>query len=103
MLIDSPALCQRRNADIPVGFGSTHEDDYTSSILVGEQEDTPVFQQHNALLHGRRQRQLFSIGFLKKFLMYAKHRVHPELLQEAADILSAAYVQLRTTRDMKVC
>ncbi|CAK7271218.1 MCM DNA helicase complex subunit [Sporothrix epigloea] len=75
----------------------------------GSQRPTDVFEKHNDMLHagvsgvssgrGRsaanKKRELLSIGFLKKYIHYAKTRVRPVLTQEASDRISDIYVALR--------
>ncbi len=34
--------------------------------------------------------------FLKKFLHYSKHRIHPELTEDAREHISSAYASLRS-------
>jgi len=68
----------------------------------GEQQS--IYVQYNQLLHGNqfnRSKQLFSTQFLKKYILYAKQRVHPTLSQEAAAYISKAYSDLRIKEDMK--
>ncbi|CAK7565477.1 MAG: MCM DNA helicase complex subunit [Sporothrix epigloea] len=73
------------------------------------QRPTDVFEKHNDMLHagvngvssgrGRsaanKKKELLSIGFLKKYIHYAKTRVRPILTQEASDRISDIYVALR--------
>lgn len=42
--------------------------------------------------------RLFScvIQFLKKFLHYSKHRIHPELTEDAREHIASAYASLRS-------
>lgn len=68
-----------------------------------EEEEQPVYVQINRLLHGdRREGEIFSIPFLKKYLSYAKYRSKPVLLPEAAAYISKAYSDLRCKEDLKV-
>ncbi|KAI9089826.1 MCM2/3/5 family-domain-containing protein [Phlyctochytrium arcticum] len=81
----------------------------------GDEEDhqsTDVFQKYNKLLHvgiqaettGRRRKtpkkvELLSIGFVKKYLHYAKRMVKPVLTQEAADFICQEYADLRAAKE----
>lgn len=48
-----------------------------------EQEATPVFQKFDRLLHGNKKKQeIYSIPFIKKFILYAKTRITPVLSEE---------------------
>ncbi|KAJ3019563.1 MCM DNA helicase complex subunit [Thoreauomyces humboldtii] len=74
---------------------------------------TEVFQKYNKLLHvgirdpaGTRSRrkksqkvELLSIGFLKKYLHYAKTRVKPVLTAEATDFICHEYTELRAAKE----
>lgn len=67
-------------------------------------EEVPIFVQYNQLLHGDvvpSHGQLFSTHFLKKYLLYAKHRVNPKLSPEASACIAKAYSDLRAKEDMK--
>ena len=70
------------------------------------EEEAPIFVQYNQLLHGEQAagvetQSLFSTHFLKKFLMYAKHRVNPAITPEASAYIAKAYSDLRAKEDMK--
>ncbi|KAI8905577.1 MCM2/3/5 family-domain-containing protein [Gorgonomyces haynaldii] len=68
------------------------------------QEET-VYQKYNPLLHiglrpkKKKQIELLSIGFLKKYIYYCKSRVKPVLSQEASDYISQRYAELRSKND----
>ncbi|KAL3520205.1 hypothetical protein ACH5RR_018354 [Cinchona calisaya] len=65
----------------------------------GESNST-VFVKYNRMLHGRkvsRKRETLTIDFLKKYIHYAKHRIQPELTDEASDQIATAYAELRST------
>lgn len=74
-----------------------------------EEEESPVFEKYNELLHiglkprGRRRKakevEVLSIPFLKKYLYFAKNRVTPVLSPEAADYISNNYAELRSKVD----
>ncbi|XP_057493434.1 DNA replication licensing factor MCM3 homolog 2 [Actinidia eriantha] len=74
-----------------------------SSRYGGEEEaDTgsSVYVKYNRMLHGRRtergrKRDTLTIKFLKKYIHYAKHRIQPELTDEASDYIATAYAELR--------
>ncbi|KAI9006164.1 MCM2/3/5 family-domain-containing protein [Gaertneriomyces semiglobifer] len=85
--------------------------------VTGDRDDenrpTEVFQKYNKLLHvgiqpeettrrGRRRKnkvELLSLGFLKKYLLYAKSRMKPVLTQEAADFIAQEYSELRAAKE----
>lgn len=59
-----------------------------------------VFVKYNRMLHGKkaergRKRDALTIKFLKKYIHYAKHRIQPELTDEASDHIATAYAELR--------
>lgn len=76
-----------------------------------EQENTPVFQKYNELLHiGLRpvrsktrgedaEVEILSIPFIKKYLFFAKSRIVPKLTDEACDFISTRYAELRSKAD----
>lgn len=75
--------------------------DHQSNI----EEEASIYVQYNQLLHGEsmtKDQQLFSTQFLKKYLLYAKHRVNPRISQEASAYIAKAYSDLRAKEDMKV-
>ncbi|KAJ1387341.1 P-loop containing nucleoside triphosphate hydrolase [Sesbania bispinosa] len=62
--------------------------------------DSSVFVKYNRMLHGKktergRKRDTLTIKFLKKYIHYAKHRIQPELTDEASDQIATAYAELR--------
>ncbi|XVE51591.1 hypothetical protein DITRI_Ditri02bG0053800 [Diplodiscus trichospermus] len=62
--------------------------------------DSSVFVKYNCMLHGRktergRKRDTLTIKFLKKYIHYAKHRIQPELTDEASEHIATAYAELR--------
>ncbi|XP_028754886.1 DNA replication licensing factor MCM3 [Neltuma alba] len=62
--------------------------------------DSAVFVKYNRMLHGKktdrsRKRDVLTIKFLKKYIHYAKHRIQPELTDEASDHIATAYAELR--------
>ncbi|KAI5385645.1 MCM DNA helicase complex subunit, variant 2 [Lathyrus oleraceus] len=67
-----------------------------------EEADTEssVFVKYNRMLHGKktdrgRKRDTLTIKFLKKYIHYAKHRIQPDLTDEASDQIATAYAELR--------
>ncbi|PIA41539.1 hypothetical protein AQUCO_02200162v1 [Aquilegia coerulea] len=62
--------------------------------------NSTVFVKYNRLLHGKkvgrgRKRDTLTIKFLKKYIHYAKHRIQPDLTDEASDHIATAYAELR--------
>ncbi|KAJ2997087.1 MCM DNA helicase complex subunit [Globomyces sp. JEL0801] len=70
---------------------------------------TPVFEKFDELLHigirpkttrrKKKDAEVLSIPFLKKYLYYAKNRISPVLTPEAADYISTTYSELRAKID----
>lgn len=59
-----------------------------------------VYVKYNRMLHGKktdrsRKRDTVTIKFLKKYIHYAKHRILPELTDEASENIATAYAELR--------
>lgn len=76
----------------------------TISLYVGENDDDenqerPVFEKFNSLLHAGigqlDHEQIVLILFLKKYIQYAKQRVTPELSAEALAYIVLTYTALR--------
>ncbi|KAM5587716.1 DNA replication licensing factor MCM3 [Rosa sericea] len=69
----------------------------------GEDEidnDSTVFVKYNRMLHGKKtsrgqKRDTLTIKFLKKYIHYAKHRIQPDLTDEASEQIATAYAELR--------
>lgn len=79
------------DGDVDVGTQYEREDE-------GDANST-VFVKYNRMLHGRktsRKRETLTIDFLKKYIHYAKHRIQPELTDEASDQIATAYAELRS-------
>ncbi|KAJ0017359.1 hypothetical protein Pint_10011 [Pistacia integerrima] len=62
--------------------------------------DQSVFVKYNRMLHGKKtqrgqKRDTLTIKFLKKYIHYAKHRIQPELTDEASEHIATAYAELR--------
>lgn len=76
----------------------THEDYEEEAVA----ESTPVFQRFDrAIEGGHKKQEIFSIPFIKKYILYAKHRVAPVLTDEACQFINLAYSTLRSKDDMK--
>lgn len=75
------------------------------SSRYGRDEDTDsgssLFVKYNRMLHGkkigraRKQDDTLTSKFLKKYIHYAKHRIQPDLTDEASDQIAIAYAELR--------
>lgn len=73
------------------GSGDTHGFEEEEQ----EDEDTPIFEKHDNLLHGERVTQKFlSSLFMKKYIHVAR-AMKPVLTREACDIISTEYTKLR--------
>ncbi|KAJ9565471.1 hypothetical protein OSB04_001437 [Centaurea solstitialis] len=64
--------------------------------------DGSVFVEYNRMLHGRTKGrrphvEALKIKFLKKYIHYAKHRIQPDLTDEASEFIATAYAELRNT------
>lgn len=62
--------------------------------------ETTVYVKYNRMLHGKRadrgrKRDTLTIKFLKKYIHYAKHRIQPDLTDEASEYIATAYAELR--------
>lgn len=73
-----------------------------------EVRETPVFERFNRLLHvgvtngkgkDKGKEELLSIGFLKKYIHYAKNRFKPILTSEASQEIVKEYTSLRNGDD----
>ncbi|XP_041028866.1 DNA replication licensing factor MCM3 [Juglans microcarpa x Juglans regia] len=67
-----------------------------------EADTDSVFVKYNRMLHGKRtergrKRDTLTIKFLKKYIHYAKHRIQPELTDEASEHIATAYAELRNS------
>ncbi|CAJ2670314.1 unnamed protein product [Trifolium pratense] len=70
-----------------------------------EEADTEssVFVKYNRMLHGKKtdrgcKRDTLTIKFLKKYIHYAKHRIQPDLTDEASDQIATTYAELRNAK-----
>ncbi|XP_022146654.1 DNA replication licensing factor MCM3 homolog 1 [Momordica charantia] len=64
--------------------------------------DSSVFVKYDRMLHGKktkhgRKRDTLTIKFLKKYIHYAKHRIQPDLTDEASEHIATAYAELRNS------
>ena len=67
-----------------------------------ENEETPIYEKHDNLLHGnrsRRSQQLVSMKFMCKYIAVAKD-VKPVLTRDAADYIADEYAKLRNQDNM---
>ncbi|XP_031389786.1 DNA replication licensing factor MCM3 [Punica granatum] len=80
------------------------EGDFDGSSRYGREDEandeSAVFVKYNRMLHGKRtgrgqKRDTLTIKFLKKYIHYAKHRIQPELTDEASEQIATAYAELR--------
>ncbi len=60
-----------------------------------QNEDTPIYEKHDHLLHGKKTIHKFvSRLFMKKYIHVAR-AVKPVLTREACDVISTEYTKLR--------
>lgn len=61
-----------------------------------DNEDTPIFEKHDQLLHGKlTSRRIVSSAFMRKYVHVAR-ALKPVLTREACDVISTEYAKLRT-------
>jgi DNA replication licensing factor MCM3 len=72
------------------------------------QADESIFEKFDVLLHSAaaHREAVYNMQFVKKYIAYAKHRVRPQLTQEACQKLAQEYSELRqdetrTTNDKR--
>eukprot|EP01105_Mastigella_eilhardi_P002615 TRINITY_DN132_c0_g1_i4.p1 TRINITY_DN132_c0_g1~~TRINITY_DN132_c0_g1_i4.p1 ORF type:complete len:834 (-),score=231.63 TRINITY_DN132_c0_g1_i4:1530-3875(-) len=85
--------------DNPDDADNDADNDAAAARGPGEDE-TPVYVQQGGSLYtprGASSGQLFSRKFLRKYVLYAKHRVQPRLTEEARKVLIEAYGELRNS------
>lgn len=73
--------------------GTPIRDDAQQILAVGEEEveeDDPVWD---------RSEEVLSVGFVKKYIQYAKARVKPVLTKQASDLIVDTYASLRNDED----
>lgn len=85
--------------DQVLNVGAPDSTDADGALLVG---DSNPFERYNPLLHAgitesgkAKKREVLSIAFVKKYIQYAKQRIHPKLSQPAADWIVNVYANLR--------
>ncbi|KAL8192225.1 hypothetical protein R6Q57_027892 [Mikania cordata] len=86
-------------------FRSATDGGDTISMYGREDEsdlDASIFVEYNRMLHGRTRGrrpnvEALKIKFLKKYIHYAKHRIQPELTDEASEYIATAYAELRNS------
>ncbi|XP_076897242.1 DNA replication licensing factor MCM3-like [Bidens hawaiensis] len=64
--------------------------------------DASIFVEYNRMLHGRKKGrrqndEALTIKFLKKYIHYAKHRIQPNLTDEASEYIATAFAELRNS------
>jgi len=94
----------RMHRFIPPGLeeGVPVPDGTGQSLAVGEEQlesrDSNVYEKYNAMLHAgivSKKKEVLSIGFVKKYIQYAKNRIRPQLTKGAADYITSTYTCLR--------
>ncbi|CEH16256.1 mcm-domain-containing protein [Ceraceosorus bombacis] len=85
--------------DQVLNVGAPDSTDADGALLVG---DSNPFERYNPLLHAgitesgkAKKKEVLSIAFVKKYIQYAKQRIHPKLSQPAADWIVNVYANLR--------
>src|SRR5690606_16127198 len=66
-------------------------DEITAAAADADSGATPVFQDNPRAHPNEQQQLLYSLGFLKKFIMYARDRVQPTLSDESVEIIAREY------------
>ncbi|KAF6156122.1 hypothetical protein GIB67_024092 [Kingdonia uniflora] len=82
------------------GDGAGHDGSSSYGREDGADTGSSVFVKYNRMLHGRKvdrrsKRDTLTIMFLKKYIHYAKHRIQPDLTDEASEQIANAYAELR--------
>ena len=88
------------NLDQALDVGAPEGTDADGAAMLG---DTSPFEKYNPLLHsgvtgsGRStdKKEVLSIAFIKKYIQYAKSRIHPVLTKGAAEWIVNVYSSLR--------
>ncbi|PWA66926.1 AAA+ ATPase domain-containing protein [Artemisia annua] len=87
-------------------FRSAADGGEDSVSMYGREDETDadgsVFVEFNRMLHGQTKGrrvhvEALKIKFLKKYIHYAKHRIQPDLTDEASEYIATAYAELRNT------
>ncbi len=94
-----------RRADDNAEAAEDEQDVVGTSLINGDgsqqntAKETPVTHR---FAHGARDgEEVFTVEFIKKYLMYAKARIAPALSQEAASHITSKYAELRSKEDTK--
>ncbi|SJX61765.1 probable MCM3-subunit of pre-replication complex [Sporisorium reilianum f. sp. reilianum] len=88
------------NLDQALDVGAPEGTDADGAAMLG---DTSPFEKYNPLLHsgvtstsrGSDKKEVLSIAFIKKYIQYAKSRIHPVLTKGAAEWIVNVYSNLR--------
>lgn len=88
------------NLDQALDVGAPEGTDADGAAMLG---DTSPFEKYNPLLHsgvtsasrGSDKKEVLSIAFIKKYIQYAKSRIHPVLTRGAAEWIVNVYSNLR--------
>lgn len=88
------------NLDQALDVGAPEGTDADGAAMLG---DTSPFEKYNPLLHsgvtgsgrGNDKKEVLSIAFIKKYVQYAKSRIHPVLTKGAAEWIVNVYSNLR--------
>lgn len=98
-----------RQAGMEEGAPVREQTSQSLGVSANSQSDTPrptdVYEKYDAMLHagvtvtsGRganKKPEILSIPFMKKYIQYAKTRIHPVLTPEASEHITEIYVGLR--------
>ncbi|OQS00201.1 DNA replication licensing factor MCM3 [Thraustotheca clavata] len=88
---------------IPLSFEVSSTDHQNN--ISNDQSNESIFQKFDPLLHGNLSKTshlkdngtgVLTLGFLKKFIFYAKTRFQPVLTDAAIDVISEGYAELRS-------
>lgn len=108
-MVSEHVLRMHRYRQPGVEEGAPVREQLNQSLGVGLEENddsnqpTEVYEKFNAMLHagianmnrGKKNLEILSIPFIKKYIQYAKSRVKPVLTKGAADHIIATYSALR--------
>ena len=73
------------------GHGADQEDGQNEE----NDDDTPIFEKHDHLLHGKlTSRKIVSSSFMRKYIHVAR-ALKPVLTRDACDVISTEYAKLR--------
>ncbi len=88
--------------DQALNVGSADETDADGATMVG---DSSPFEKYNELLHagitpierkkGKAVKEVLTMPFIKKYIQYAKNRIHPVLTKGASEYIVNVYANLR--------